>query len=134
MNPDNKEHRHFSRTPFHTNVELVFQTDKVPHRAHMLDISLRGALLETMQTMPRSYRDKLCVLTLALGRDAGHITMNGRVVHQQGQRIGIECLSIDVDSITNLRRLIELNQGDETLMNRELAEMLKGAATDANAG
>ncbi|MBI3221496.1 MAG: PilZ domain-containing protein [Nitrosomonadales bacterium] len=134
MNPDNKEHRHYSRTPFNTNVELVFQTDTVPHRAHMLDISLKGALLETMQPMPRAYQDKLCALTLVLGRDAGNITMNGRVVHQQGQRIGIECLSIDVDSITNLRRLIELNQGDDTLMNKELAEMLKGAATNASAG
>ena len=38
--------------------------------------------------------------------------------------LGLFCHHIDIDSITHLRRLIELNLGDETLLQRELAELL----------
>ncbi len=51
--------------------------------------------------------------------------MKGNVVHQSGQFIGIECVHIDLDSMTNLRRLVELNTGDEKLLEKELSEMLK---------
>lgn len=35
--------------------------------------------------------------------------------------LGFECQHIDLDSISHLRRLVELNLGDEELLERELA-------------
>ena len=42
---------------------------------------------------------------------------------QDGELIGFVCRHIDVDSISHLRRLVELNLGDEALLERELAAL-----------
>ena len=126
---DHIEHRHFSRVPFRAGVQLYFDQAQDAQKAHLLDVSLKGALVECMQPIVKSFKGKSCDISLLLGNDGENIEMNGRVVHQVGQLIGIACQHIDIDSITNLRRLIELNQGDEKLMERELTEMLKLAAS-----
>ena len=125
--------RHFSRIPFHADVQLHFHLAKEEQTAHLLDISLKGALVETAQPSAYIYKGKLCRVTLLLGRGGEHIAMEGKVVHHEGQLMGIECQHIDLDSMTCLRRLVELNTGDENLLERELGEMLKIAAADAYA-
>ena len=37
--------------------------------------------------------------------------------------LGFVCRHIDLDSISHLRRLVELNLGDESLLERELAAL-----------
>lgn len=119
------EPRHFSRIPFHADVQLHFHLAKEEQTAHLLDISLKGALVETLHPLANAFKGKICRMVLFLGKGGEHITMEGTVVHQEGQLIGIECQHIDVDSMSNLRRLVELNAGDGTLLERELAEVLK---------
>ena len=46
------------------------------------------------------------------------------VAHREGRRAGLACQSIDVDSVTHLRRLVELNAGDPDLLQRELSALL----------
>ena len=123
------EPRHFSRIPFHADVQLHFHLAEVEQNAHLLDISLKGALVETTHPVANAFKGKICRMVLFLGTGGEHITMEGTVVHQEGQLIGIECRHIDVDSMINLRRLVELNTGDEKLLERELAEVLKIDAT-----
>lgn len=117
--PDNDQRR-FSRISFHADVQLHLGRDA--HPAHLLDIALKGALVELRQPVA-ALLGKPCQLKLALGGDGEAIVMEGAVVHQEGQRIGIECRHIDVDSLTSLRRLVELNLGDETLLDRELSRL-----------
>jgi len=121
---DSNQPRHFLRIPFHAEVQLHFHLLKEVQMAHLLDISLKGALVETKQPLVNAFKGKICRMILFLGKDE-HITMEGMVMHQEGRHIGIECQHIDVDSMINLRRLVELNTGDEALLERELAEMLK---------
>lgn len=128
---DSKKPRHFSRIPFHADVQLHFQHVKDIQTAHLLDISLKGALVETKQPIVNSFKDKNCSMTLVLLEGGENITMEGRVVHQEGRLMGIESLHIDVDSMINLRRLAQLNLGDAKRVERELAEMLKIAAAGA---
>jgi hypothetical protein len=52
--------------------------------------------------------------------------MTVQVAHLQGQQIGVSCLSVDIDSVTHLRRLIELQLGDPRLLERDLAELSAG--------
>ena len=40
------------------------------------------------------------------------------------QSIGFHCQLIDLDSITHLKRLVELNLADEGLLHRELSALL----------
>jgi len=46
--------------------------------------------------------------------------MDGRIANQRDDMMGIVCEHIDVDSMTHLRRLVELNMGDTSLLEREL--------------
>jgi hypothetical protein len=50
--------------------------------------------------------------------------MAGEVVHVEDGRLGLRCTEIDLESITNLRRLVELNLGDEAALHREMSAML----------
>jgi len=87
---------------------------------------MKGALVKIIKSIDdASYRGRIGSMDLQLDEGAEHIIMEGMVVHQEGQCIGIECRHIDLDSITNLRRLVALNMGDEKLLERELAAMLK---------
>lgn len=128
---DSNEFRHFSRIPFHADVRLNFYLTDEVQTPHLLDISLKGALVQTEHPIVNSFKGERCRMTLLLGEDGENITMEGKVIHQEGQLLGIECQHIDLDSMTNLRRLVELNTGDEKLLQRELGEMLKMAAADA---
>ncbi len=116
------ERRKFWRAAFNAPVKLVSDTATV--HAMLDDISLKGALLE----MPPEWHPTIgeqCRLTLQLGAGAdAAITMWGRITHVEGNRAGMSCESIDLDSITHLRRLVELNAGDPTLLERELSVLI----------
>jgi hypothetical protein len=128
---DSNKPRHFSRIHFQADVELHFHLAKEVQTARLLDISLKGALVETAQPIANVFKGKICRMVLPLGKGGEHITMEGKVIHQEDQLIGIECQHIDLDSMINLRRLVELNMGDEKLLERELAEVLKVDAAGA---
>jgi hypothetical protein len=110
--------RHFSRVPFDAGVQLHL-ADRVLD-AQLIDIALKGALLQT-QALQALVPQEKCRLVLPLTEGGDAIVMTGKIVHLEDLQIGIECLDIDVTSLTRLRRLIELNTGDAELMNRELS-------------
>ena len=121
MNQAN-ERRQFWRAAFNAPVTLISDTATV--HAMLDDISLKGALLE----MPPEWTGQVgeqCRLTLRLGGAAEMtITMWGRITHVEGRKAGLKCESIDLDSVTHLRRLVELNAGDPTLLERELSALI----------
>lgn len=120
---DPSERRKFWRAAFNAPVTLV--NDSASTEARLDDISLKGALLE----VPVGWQGRVgehCHLKLRLGGEADtHISMWGRVTHVEGQKVGLLCESIDLDSITHLRRLVELNAGDPALLERELSALLR---------
>ena len=124
----NHESRHFSRIPFQADVRLHIHLIDDVQTAQLLDISLKGALVKISNPLDQAVNLRSCTMELQLGRNGESITMQGDVVHQSGQFIGIKCLNIDLDSITNLRKLIALNSADEQQLEKELSEMLKMAA------
>lgn len=118
------ERRRFWRAAFSAPVTVLGDAASV--EAMLDDISLKGALLE----MPADWRGKVgdnCRLTLQLGgAPEAAIVMWGRITHLEGRRAGLQCQSIDLDSITHLRRLVELNAGDPHLLERELPALGSG--------
>ena len=48
------------------------------------------------------------------------IAMKATCAHIEGDRIGMLCEEIDMESISLLRRLVELNISDEALLQRDL--------------
>ena len=88
----------------------------------VLDISLQGVLVKT----PLGWKGKtgdICTVTIKLDGDIT-ITMECKIAHIENDHVGLHCEHIDIDSATHLRRLVELNLGDEELLNRELAALL----------
>jgi hypothetical protein len=91
--------------------------------AQLLDISLKGALLETGQVWHGKPGEE-CRLALELAPNAT-ITMWTKVMHVEGRHVGLRCESIDLDSVTHLRRLVELNSGDPAILDREFASLIR---------
>ena len=55
------------------------------------------------------------------------LKMEAAIVHKTPEHLGLKCTHIDVDSITHLRRIIELNIGDAELLDRELTSLITPA-------
>lgn len=115
-----QERRRFSRIDFDARVEIA-QGDK-NWQAQLLDISLKGLLLAKMG--PYQLQPTLPLLVKIILSDQTCIAMSAQVVHQTLEQLHLACVTIDIDSISHLRRLIELNIGDATAAERELSELL----------
>jgi hypothetical protein len=117
------ERRQFWRARFQAPAQLSL-ADGV-HSAELLDISLKGALLE-LPADTTAALDEQCQLRLELGNGDEAIVMQTTVTHvDSGRRVGLRCDAVDLDSITHLRRLVQLNAGDEALLDRELKALLR---------
>ena len=97
----------------------------------MLDLSLKGALVTLPEnaTVPAGMP---CQLTVPLAETGDHISMTAGVAHVDGNHAGLLCRSIDLDSVTHLRRLIELQLGDPALLERDLAELIQVSVNSGN--
>ena len=71
-----------------------------------------------------------CLVKLPLGDQGADVSiaMAGELAHVQGAQAGVLCRSIDLESITHLRRLIEVNLGDPTASERELKALIASAS------
>ena len=114
--------RKYARIPFAAQVLLHVQGEVLS--VHLLDIALKGALVQTNQLLPLQLHEK-CRLDLPLADDGEGVTMSGRIVHLDRQHVGIACDNMDLTSLTRLRRLIALNTGDVALIDRELSHLFR---------
>ncbi len=112
--------RKYARIPFAAQVLLHVQGQTLT--VHLLDIALKGALVQTNTPQPLTLYEK-CRLELALADDGEGVTMSGNIVHLDRQHVGIACQNMDLTSLTRLRRLIALNTGDPALIDRELSHL-----------
>lgn len=117
-----EDQRHFWRAAFHTPARLTF-ANGLTHESQVYDLSLKGALLEMRGDAPCKTGDA-CRLQIDLSPEV-FIRMRTTVRHVHGQRVGLHCEEIDIDSMTALRRLVELNSGDVRLLERELALLIQ---------
>ncbi|MFC1602443.1 PilZ domain-containing protein [Pseudomonadota bacterium] len=117
---DDQNRRRFHRILFDT-VASVKAADET-YQCNIIDISLKGALISQPASWNEATGDKV-VLEIQLSEDGTQIIMQGEVAHVETGHIGIQCNQIDIDSISHLRRLAELNLGDAELIERELAAL-----------
>jgi len=114
------DRRRFARIPIDFSAELVINGKQVASR--VIDLSLKGALVERPAGVEVEPGDDIDLVVHG-DSDIYQICMKTKVHHQEDNQLGLECVEIDIDSITHLRRLVELNLGDESLLNREFAEL-----------
>ncbi len=121
MTASGDERRRFSRITFHRPADLDVRIGQ--GTCEVLDVSLKGALVEVPYGFP-AHVGQRCGLTIHLDAGDAAIRMEGEIVHREGTQVGIRCLEIDLDSISHLRRLVELNVGDEEVLLRELSALV----------
>jgi len=120
---DSSRQRQFSRIPFKAEAHLHAAKGEMHMNCQVMDISLNGLLIlhpiGWLGEIGESYQ-----VDVLLDNAQVVIKMQADVAHIDPQRIGLHCHSIDLESISHLKRLIELNLGDEALLHRELAVLL----------
>lgn len=114
------EHRRFSRVSFKGNAVLEIGSHRCA--TEVLDVSLKGALIKKPADWPRSL-PKVMLFRLSLNDFPMELMMDVSVAHQSDTVVGLHCEKIDIDSVSHLRRLLELNLGDADLLSRELTEL-----------
>lgn len=115
-----KDKRRFTRVPFSVPVQLVSADGS--WQCQLLDISLKGILT----TLPKHWRGGIgghYLVELPLENSGICIRMEVTVSHIEEDHAGFRCEHIDLESISHLRRLVELNIGDATILDRELNEL-----------
>ena len=120
------ERRHFVRVSFDAPALLTTSTDAFS--VHVLDLSLKGALIMAPAGAALD-TGMLCQITIPLAETGNHIAMSTEVAHVQGLHTGLLCRGIDLDSVTHLRRLIELQLGDPALLERDLGELTTASSS-----
>lgn len=117
---DKQAQRAFTRIFF--DAETVATQEIAGHTqfwpVELVDISLQGILI---RLLPDQHIDPSSPveINIHLGGDV-QICMETDVANKREDCLGLSCRHIDVDSMTHLRRLVELNIGDTRLLEREL--------------
>lgn len=111
--------RQFTRILFSIKAELEVEDHIYPVSIH--DISLNGALV-TSANLTQDLTRKLGVLSFQFDDD-DKVTMHVAIVHTHGNDLGLMVHAIDIDSISQLRRMVELNLGDGEQLNKELSQL-----------
>lgn len=119
MNPSH-ERRQFWRSDFHAPAHVTLLGRD--HRVRLLDVSLKGALVEHDRAWTAQAGQK-CHFRLELAPGVT-IVMEATVAHVEAQHIGLHCDRIDLDSITHLRQLVERNADDPAILDRDLAMLV----------
>jgi hypothetical protein len=92
----------------------------------VLDVSLKGILLERPPGWSGQEGEAFEVV-FDLGQGGAQVRMEAETAHTQDHRLGLRCRQIDLDSITHLRRLVELNLGAAELLQREVQALMDSA-------
>ncbi len=117
---DGQNRRRFQRILF--DAPALIKSAAKTYTSNIIDISLKGALVSQPTNWDNISGDKIELEIQLLGNNA-QIIMQGAVTHIENGHIGIQCNQIDIDSISHLRRLAELNLGDAELVERELTAL-----------
>lgn len=119
------EQRQFHRVLFEHGASLTM--NNVTYTTEIIDLSLKGALIakpddwsidaDTSEVLHGELR-------FSLAPDESEIVMQVVLAHQTMLYLGLKCELVDVDSATMLRRIIELNSSDPSLLQRDLSALV----------
>ncbi len=117
-----QERRRFTRITFDAQTRL-YQGDRF-WDTQLQDISFRGILIKRPADFSEADENAPFEATIKL-IDAEHtIILTLHLAHQDSESLGFTCGYIDLDSVTYLKRLVELNLGSPELLERELSALL----------
>jgi len=121
MTDSHEDRRRFKRISFDAKTELT-QGDK-SWAVHLIDLSLKGLLIERPSPWLGNPAEPF-IVDIHLNVDID-VQMEVRLTHDDHNHLGFVCEHIGLESVTHLRRLIELNLADHDELERELAALIE---------
>lgn len=115
------ERRHFKRIAFDARTELSQGENVWPVK--LIDLSLKGLLIERPTPWQADPAEPFLV-DIHLNEQVD-VRMGVQLSHDNNGQLGFVCLFIDLESISHLRRLVELNLGDPAELERELGSLIE---------
>jgi c-di-GMP-binding flagellar brake protein YcgR len=113
------ERRSYNRISF--NAEILMQCGNEEWSCNLLDISLKGMLVEPPENLEIDISNP-CGMALFLSDDISiHARVN--IIRTKDGNWGLKWLQIDANSLQHLRRLIELNTNNPAMLMREISEL-----------
>jgi hypothetical protein len=122
------EKRRFKRIPFDAKVNLeVTNRTLEPITGLLEDISLKGALITVDQSLKTLNVGDEGKLTISPEQGDIEISLTVDVAYSVPTRhaYGLNLISLDVESAGHLRRLVEVNLGNEESLQRELTNLIE---------
>ena len=111
--------RRFQRVPFHAETRVA--SGRSSWDCSLLNIALKGVLLEgNLPLEPGA----ICDISVILPGTEISLGFRSELVHHEGSHYGFTFLDIDLESLTHLRKLLELNTGDADCVRGELMTWL----------
>ncbi len=113
------ERRRFSRVIYKAHAEL--HQGQVKASCSIMDLSLHGLLLTApnKELDPERYVD----VFFQIPESDIIISLQARIVEVNESFMRVSIQHIDIDSISHLKRLVELNVGDDELLHREIEQL-----------
>ncbi len=112
------ERRQFQRIDFDAPVSL--EQNGQTWNTSILDISLKGILIASANIALD--QQQAVNISIELSTET-HIDMVAQWSHSRNDTSGFFWTGVDIDSLSHLRRLLELNTSDEELLHRELGQL-----------
>ncbi|WP_298270319.1 PilZ domain-containing protein [Geobacter sp.] len=113
-----REQRRFRRVSFVTESFIVKDDQQL--KATLLDLSLKGALLNLDESSSLASGDP-CSVSIALANSMVVLEFEAQVAHVRGTHVGVKIVRIDLDSMTHLRSILELNSAEPEGVRQELS-------------
>jgi len=118
----NTERRDFSRIALRR--PALLEADGQQATCELVDLSLRGALVKVSRGFAAP-RGRAATLVILLSPATEPIRMRGTVAHRDAETLGLCCREVDLDGLAHLRRMLEVNLGEERLLQRELEALVR---------
>lgn len=120
MTDSHDDRRRFKRIAFDAKTNL--SQGEHSWQVQLVDLSLKGMLIERPQSWEADTNEPFHA-DIKLSNEV-HVEMDVRLTHDDHGQLGFVCEHITLDSISHLRRLIELNLADHDELERELAALI----------
>ncbi|KFE56710.1 PilZ domain-containing protein [Pseudomonas syringae] len=121
MTDSHADRRRFKRIAFDAKTEL--RQGEKRWQVQLVDLSLKGLLIERPEPWQADTHEPFTA-DIKLSNEV-HVQMEARLTHDDHGQLGFVCEHISLESISHLRRLIELNLADQDELERELAALIE---------
>lgn len=114
--------RRFGRIPFAADLTLTHRSQV--YSGNLQDIALKGALLH-FEALPPLHPGDVCKVDIPLLNSDIVLHFTAEAIHFHQESIGFRFIEMDLETMSHLRRLLELNTGNAEKIEEEMAFLKK---------